>query len=66
MKTIKTTVAAALFASVALPAFAMEEGKLVIWTGGSKAEEQLQAVADKFSADLGIDVVVEVCRYGVR
>lgn len=60
MKTMKTTVAAALFASVALPAFAMEEGKLVIWTGGSKAEEQLQAVADKFSADLGIDVVVEV------
>jgi maltose/maltodextrin transport system substrate-binding protein len=60
MKTIKTTVAAALLATVAVPAFALEEGKLTIWTGGSKAEDQLQAVVDQFTADLGIEVVVEV------
>ncbi len=60
MKTMKTTVTAALLATVAMPALALEEGKVVIWTGGSKGEEQLQAVADKFTADLGIEVVVEV------
>ncbi|WP_368345660.1 maltose/maltodextrin ABC transporter substrate-binding protein MalE [Pelagovum sp. HNIBRBA483] len=51
---------AALLMSTAAPAFALEEGKLVIWMGGDKGHENLQVVADQFTADLGIEVSVEV------
>jgi maltose/maltodextrin transport system substrate-binding protein len=51
---------AALLMSTAAPALALEEGKLVIWTGGSKGEEALQAIADQFTADLGIEVSIEI------
>jgi maltose/maltodextrin transport system substrate-binding protein len=46
--------------STAAPAFALEEGKLVIWMGADKGNEQLQGVVDAFTADLGVEVVVEV------
>ena len=50
---------AALLTSTASTAFALEEGKLVIWMGGGKGTANLQAIGDKFAADLGIPVVVE-------
>ena len=60
MKTIKTTMAAALLATVAVPAFALEEGKLTIWMGGDKGNENLEQVVAQFTADLGVEVSVEV------
>ena len=56
--TLKTTALAALLASTATSVFALEEGKIVIWQDG-RDQELLQAVADKFTADLGVEVVVE-------
>jgi maltose/maltodextrin transport system substrate-binding protein len=50
--------AAALFASTSL-SYAFEEGKLLVWVNGDKPYTALQAIGDKFKADLGIDVVVE-------
>lgn len=61
MKTvIKTlTATAALMVSTSM-AFAMEEGKLTIWLGGGKADDNLRAVVAGFTEDLGVDVAVEV------
>ena len=42
-------------------AFAMEEGKLIIWTGANRDHAAFQAIADQFEADLGVPVeIVEV------
>ena len=60
MKTLKTTLAAALLTTVAVPAFALEEGKLTIWMGGDKGDAQLAEIAAQFTADLGVEVSVEV------
>jgi len=49
---------AALMASTAM-ASAFEDGKLLIWINGDKGYNGLQAVGDKFAADLGVPVVVE-------
>lgn len=49
---------AALLASTSL-ASAMEAGKLLIWINGDKGFNGLQALGDKFKAELGVDVVVE-------
>ena len=61
--TIRTTVLvgalAALLASTSL-AGALEADALTIWVGPNRQEAKLQAVADKFTADLGIPVTVEV------
>src|SRR6185503_859838 len=61
MKTaIKTlAVMSAMFMASTSTSFAFEEGKLLIWINGDKGFNGLQAVGDKFKADLGIDVVVE-------
>ena len=62
MKTLIKTLSAgaALMASTSL-AFAMEEGKLTIWTGANRDHAAFQAIADKFEADLGVPVeIVEV------
>ena len=49
---------AILVASTSMsPAF--EDGKLVVWINGDKGYNGLQAVGDKFAAELGIEVVVE-------
>jgi maltose/maltodextrin transport system substrate-binding protein len=58
--TIKTLAlaAAALMASTSLSA-AFEEGKLLIWINGDKGYDGLQAIGDKFAAELGVEVVVE-------
>ena len=50
---------AALLASTSL-ASALEADALTIWVGPNRQEAKLQAVADKFTADLGIPVTVEV------
>ena len=50
---------AALLASTSL-ASALEADALTIWVGPNRQETKLQAVADKFTADLGIPVTVEV------
>ena len=47
-----------LLASTSLSS-AFEEGKLLIWINGDKGFTGLQALGDKFKAELGVDVVVE-------
>ncbi len=58
--TIKTLMlgAAVLLASTSLSQ-AFEDGKLLIWINGDKGFNGLQAIGDKFKAELGVDVVVE-------
>jgi maltose/maltodextrin transport system substrate-binding protein len=46
--------------TTALPALALEEGTLTIWLGPQKADANLAAVAEKFTAELGVPVKVEV------
>lgn len=52
--------AAALLACTALPAFALEDGSLLIWVGANRDEVALQAIGDQFTADLGVPVTVQV------
>ena len=56
----KTFLAAGLMLTTALPALALEEGTLTIWLGPQKADANLATIAEKFTADLGIPVKVEV------
>ena len=56
---LKTTTLAALFTSVALPAFALEEGVVTIWTGPNRDHGSLQVLIEQFEADLGIPVKLE-------
>ncbi len=60
MKLTKKLGLAALLLTTASPAFALEEGKLLIWMGGDKGDALLQEVVAQFTADLGVEVVVEV------
>ena len=48
--------ALALLLTTAFPAFAFEDGKLLIWVGANRDEAALQAIGDKFAADLGVAV----------
>lgn len=57
--TVKTLTLAALLLGTAMPAAALEEGKLTIWMGPNKGSANLQEIAAKFTADLGVEVVVE-------
>ena len=61
MKTILKSIAVGgimLLASTSLTV-AFENGKLLVWVNGDKPFKALQALGDKFKADLGVDVVVE-------
>ncbi|HHB81874.1 MAG TPA: maltose/maltodextrin ABC transporter substrate-binding protein MalE [Devosia sp.] len=49
---------AVLLASTSF-ASALEEGKLLVWINGDKGYDGLQALGDKFTEELGIEVVVE-------
>jgi len=60
MKLTKKLGLAALLLTTASPALALEEGKLLIWLGGDKGDALLQEVVAQFTADLGVEVVVEV------
>jgi maltose/maltodextrin transport system substrate-binding protein len=57
----KLTIVAVLASATMLsgPASALENGKLLIWINGDKGYNGLQAVGDKFAAELGVEVVVE-------
>lgn len=58
-KLSKTFGLMAVLLGSASPAMAFEEGKLTIWLGPNKGSANLQEVAKKFTADLGVEVVVE-------
>jgi maltose/maltodextrin transport system substrate-binding protein len=58
-KTLKSLLVAGLMLGTALPAFALEEGKLVIWMGPNKGSAGLKAIAAKFTEELGVEVLVE-------
>ena len=60
MKLTKKLGLAALLLTTASPALALEEGKLLIWMGGDKGDALLQEVVAQLTADLGVEVVVEV------
>jgi maltose/maltodextrin transport system substrate-binding protein len=60
MKTLfKTLTTGAVLLASTSAAFALEEGKLLIWTGTNRDHASFQPIIDRFSADLGIDVVIE-------
>ncbi|SDE33501.1 maltose/maltodextrin ABC transporter substrate-binding protein MalE [Limimaricola pyoseonensis] len=50
----------ALLTLTAAPAYAFEDGKLVIWTGDNRAPDALREVGAKFEEDYGIAVEVAV------
>ncbi len=56
---IRTATALAMATAMTAPAFALEDGKLIIWINGDKGYDGLQEVGDRFAADLGVEVVVE-------
>ena len=56
----KTLGLAALLITTALPAVALEDGKLMIWTGANRDKEALEAAVQPFIDDYGIEVTVEV------
>ena len=57
--TMRRLALAALASAFAFPALAMEEGTITIWMSADKGATQLQAVADRFTEELGIPVVIE-------
>lgn len=62
LKTLKisaTAIALATSLMATTAAYAMEDGKLIVWINGDKGYDGLQALGDKFSAELGVEVVVE-------
>ena len=59
MKKILVTAIAAASAALSMNATAATEGELLIWIGGDKAYNGLQAVGDKFADELGVPVRVE-------
>lgn len=61
MRTTITTFAlgAALLLASTSMTLAFEDGKLLIWINGDKGFTGLQAIGDKFAAELGVEVVVE-------
>ncbi|MFU8825538.1 maltose/maltodextrin ABC transporter substrate-binding protein MalE [Yoonia sp.] len=60
MTLIKTLSATALLLLTTAPAFALEDGKLLIWTGANRDQGALAEVAARFTEDFGVDVVIEV------
>ncbi len=58
MKKSLTTLA--LLLGTAMPAAALEDGKLLIWTGANRDQDALIAAVQPFVDDLGIEVTVEV------
>ena len=63
--TLTKLTAAAMLLSTTAPAFALEEGVVTIWMGAGKGDALLQKAADAFTADLGVEVKVEVVDPGL-
>lgn len=57
-KILKPALMTVLLASSATGALAFEEGKLVLWQH-DRDPALIQAIADKFAADFGVEVIVE-------
>jgi maltose/maltodextrin transport system substrate-binding protein len=60
MKTTLKLVLAALLASTAGGAMALEEGTLTVWTGANRDHDSLKKVIEKFTADTGVAVKLEL------
>jgi maltose/maltodextrin transport system substrate-binding protein len=62
MKTVVKTLAlgAALLLGSTSLTFALEEGKLLVWVGVNRDDAAIRTIAEKFTADLGVPVTVEV------
>jgi len=58
-KKLISALAVAAGATMASSAFAVEEGKLLVWINGDKGYDGLQEVGNRFAADTGIEVKVE-------
>ncbi|MBM1220203.1 maltose/maltodextrin ABC transporter substrate-binding protein MalE [Ponticoccus sp. SC2-23] len=56
----KTITIAALLLGTAMPAYAVEDGTLLIWTGANRDKAALEAAVQPFVDDYGIEVTVEV------
>ena len=56
----KTLGLAALLITTAMPAFAFEDGQLLIWTGANRDKAALEAAVQPFIDDYGIEVTIEV------
>ena len=56
----KTLLTTALMLTCAMPAAALEDGKLLIWTGANRDKDALEQAVAAFSDDLGVEVTVEV------
>ena len=64
-KTLKLTAVAGLLATTATSAFAFEDGKITIWMGANKGDVNLPAAVAAFTADLGVEVSIEVVDPGL-
>lgn len=49
-----------LLLCTAMPAFAFEDGKILIWTGANRDKAALEAAVKPFTEEYGVDVSVEV------
>ena len=56
----KTLTTLAVLLGTAMPAVALEDGKLLIWTGANRDRDALLAAVQPFVDELGIEVAVEV------
>ena len=59
-KLVLVTLGAALLLGSTSLTYAAKEGELLVWIGTNRDEAALQSILDKFTADLGIPVKVEV------
>ncbi|SFR33865.1 maltooligosaccharide-binding protein [Yoonia tamlensis] len=56
----KTFSITALLLATAMPAYALEDGVITIWTGANRDKDALMEAVAAFTADLGVEVVVEI------
>lgn len=56
----KTLTLTAILLSTAMPAVALEDGVITIWTGDNRDKAALEQAVAPFTADLGIEVKVEI------
>ena len=56
----KTLTTLALLLATTAPAFSLEDGKILIWTGDNRDRDALLEAVQPFVDDLGIEVAVEI------
>ena len=57
---MRTSILALAAALAGTPALAFTDGELLIWVGSNRSEDAIAAVGERFEADLGVPVTVEV------